>query len=152
MKQGILNARAVQLFEVNSSWVTEYFLAFINSWKNFSTTCISQQKIKAKANILPLDFLSLILPVNICQVWANFVYVSYGKDRKILACAYSATYSSVPNKRTGPNKPTGWNFDKNQISVQGGILIKILEYRVKTGNFIETSSLPIPGTSNSRIS
>ena len=39
-------------------------------------------------------------------------------------------YSSLPNKRTG------WNFDKNQISVQGGILIKILEYRVKTGNFI----------------
>ena len=30
-------------------------------------------------------------------------------------------YSSVPNKRTG------WNFDKNSISVQGGILIKILE-------------------------
>ena len=49
----------------------------------------------------------------------------------------SATpYSSVPNKRIGPNKRTGWNFDKNQISVQGGILIKILEYRIKTGNFI----------------
>ena len=45
-------------------------------------------------------------------------------------------YSSLPNKRTGPNKHTGWNFDKNQISVQGGILIKILECRVKTGNFI----------------
>ena len=45
-------------------------------------------------------------------------------------------YSSVPNKRTGPNKCTRWNFDKNQISVQGGILMKILEYRVKTGNFI----------------
>ena len=45
-------------------------------------------------------------------------------------------YSSVPNKRTGPNKRTRWNFDKNQISVQGGILIKILEYRVKTGTFI----------------
>ena len=40
----------------------------------------------------------------------------------------SEAYSSVPNKRTGPNKPTGWNFDKNQISVQGGILIKILKY------------------------
>ena len=39
-------------------------------------------------------------------------------------------HSSVPNKRTGNN------FDKNQISVQGGILIKILECRVKTGNFI----------------
>ena len=39
-----------------------------------------------------------------------------------------SNYSSVPNKRTG------WNFDKNQISVQGGILIKILECRVKTGN------------------
>ena len=47
-----------------------------------------------------------------------------------------AYYSSVPNKRTGKNKCTGWNFDKNQISVQGGILIKILEYRVKTGIFI----------------
>ena len=46
------------------------------------------------------------------------------------------TYSSLRNKRTGPNKRTGWNFDKNQISLQGGILIKILEYRVKTGNFI----------------
>ena len=46
-------------------------------------------------------------------------------------------YSSLPNERTGPNKRTGWNFDKNQISVQGGILIKILEYRVKTGNFID---------------
>ena len=45
-------------------------------------------------------------------------------------------YSSVPNKRTGSNKRTGWNFDKIQISVQGGILIKILECRVKTGNFI----------------
>ena len=45
-------------------------------------------------------------------------------------------YSSLPNKRTVPNKRTGWNFDKNQVSVQGGILIKILEYRVKTGNFI----------------
>ena len=41
------------------------------------------------------------------------------------------SYSSLPNKRTG------WNFDKNQISVQGGIWIKILEYRVKTGNFID---------------
>ena len=40
------------------------------------------------------------------------------------------------NKRTGPIKRIGWNFDKNQISVRGGILIKILEYRVKTGNFI----------------
>ena len=38
--------------------------------------------------------------------------------------------------RTGPNKSTGWNFDKNQISVQDGIFIKILEYRVKTGHFI----------------
>ena len=45
-------------------------------------------------------------------------------------------YSSLSNKRTGPNKRTGWNFDKNQISVQGGILIKILECRVKNGNFI----------------
>ena len=44
-------------------------------------------------------------------------------------------YSSLPNKRTDPNKRTGWNFDKNQISVQGEILIKILECRVKTGNF-----------------
>ena len=42
-------------------------------------------------------------------------------------------YSSVANKRTGPNKRTGWNSDKNQIIVQGGI--KLLEYRVKTGNF-----------------
>ena len=49
---------------------------------------------------------------------------------------FLCTYSSVPNKRTGPNKQAGWNFDKNQISVQGGILIKILDYRVKTGNFI----------------
>ena len=40
-------------------------------------------------------------------------------------------YSSLPNKRTG------LNFDKNQISVQGGILIKTLEYRVKTGYFID---------------
>ena len=46
------------------------------------------------------------------------------------------TYSSVPNKITGPNKRTGWNFDKNQISVQSEILIKILECRVKTGNLI----------------
>ena len=50
----------------------------------------------------------------------------------------TSVYSSIPNKRTGPNKHehTGRNFDKNQISVQGGILIKILECRVKTGNFI----------------
>ena len=41
-----------------------------------------------------------------------------------------------PNKRTCPNKRTGWNFDKNQISVQGGILFKILDCRVKTGNFV----------------
>ena len=40
------------------------------------------------------------------------------------------------NKRTGPIKRIGWNFNKNQISVRGGILIKILECRVKTGNFI----------------
>ena len=41
------------------------------------------------------------------------------------------SYSSVPNKRTGGN------FDKKkQISVHGGILIKILKCRVKTGNFI----------------
>ena len=33
-------------------------------------------------------------------------------------------YSSVPSKRTGPNKRTGWNFDKNQISVQGEIWSK----------------------------
>ena len=30
-----------------------------------------------------------------------------------------STYSSLLNKRTGPNKRTGLNFDKNQISVQG---------------------------------
>ena len=47
------------------------------------------------------------------------------------------SYSSLPNNRTGPNKRTGWNFDKNQISVQGGILIKILDYRAKTGYFID---------------
>ena len=41
-------------------------------------------------------------------------------------------YSSLPNKRTGPNKCTGWNFDKNQISVQGEILIKVLEYKGDT--------------------
>ena len=45
-------------------------------------------------------------------------------------------HSRLPNKCTGPNKRTGCNFDKHQISVQGGILIKILECRVKTGNFI----------------
>ena len=45
-------------------------------------------------------------------------------------------YTSLPNKRTGPIKRTGWNFYKNQISIQGGILIKILECRVKAGNFI----------------
>ena len=50
-------------------------------------------------------------------------------------------YSSLPNKRTGPNKGTGWNFDKNQISVQGGILKKILEYRVKTGYFIDNEKI-----------
>ena len=49
---------------------------------------------------------------------------------------FLCTHSSVPNKCTGPNEQTGWNFDKNKIIVQGGILIKILEYRVKTGNFI----------------
>ena len=45
-------------------------------------------------------------------------------------------YSSVTNKRTGPNNRTRWNFDKNYISVQGGTFIKILECRVKTNNFI----------------
>ena len=50
-------------------------------------------------------------------------------------------YSSLPNKRPGPNKRTGWNFDKNQISVQGGILIKTLEYRVKTGYFIDNKKI-----------
>ena len=52
---------------------------------------------------------------------------------------FSSTWILVPEFRgysSLPNKPTGWNFDKNQISVQGGILIKILEYRVKTGNVI----------------
>ena len=28
------------------------------------------------------------------------------------------TYSSLPKKRTGPNKRTGWNFDQN-TRVQG---------------------------------
>ena len=41
-----------------------------------------------------------------------------------------------PNKHTGRNKRTGWNFDKNQISVQGGILIKILEYREKPATLL----------------
>ena len=53
---------------------------------------------------------------------------------KTILCG--AMYSTVPNKLTDLNKRTGWNFDKNQISVQVGILIKILEYRVKTGNLI----------------
>ena len=58
----------------------------------------------------------------------------FRKEKKLLLP--TSKYSSVPNKRTCPNKRTWWNFDKNQISVQGGILIKILECRVKTGNFI----------------
>ena len=37
-------------------------------------------------------------------------------------CKY---YSSFPNKRAGPNR----KFDKNQISVQGGNLLKILIIR-----------------------
>ena len=63
--------------------------------------------------------------------------------------AFWGNYSSVPNKRTGPNKRVGWNFDKNQISVQGGILIKIPEYRVKTGNFIfrKIDKLAVPNKS-----
>ena len=42
-------------------------------------------------------------------------------------------YSCVLNKRAGPNKRAGWNFDKklisvhSWISVQGGILLKILK-------------------------
>ena len=39
---------------------------------------------------------------------------------------YLKYYSSVLNKRKG------WNFEKNQISVQGEILIKIYT-RVRTG-------------------
>ena len=45
-------------------------------------------------------------------------------------------YSSDPNKRAGPNKRTGWNFDNKQIRIHGRILIQILECRVETGNFI----------------
>ena len=55
----------------------------------------------------------------------------------MLIHALYSMYSSLLNKRTGPNKRTGWTFDKNQISVEGGILIKILEYRVKAGVFID---------------
>ena len=66
---------------------------------------------------------------------AHVVYSCLDKSRPASKIPY---YSSIPNKRTGPNKrTTGWNFDKNQISVQGGILIKIQEYRVKTGYFID---------------
>ena len=28
--------------------------------------------------------------------------------------AHESHYSSVPNKRTSPNKHTGWNFDKKK--------------------------------------
>ena len=61
--------------------------------------------------------------------WLSF----FQRSRRV---AHACAYSSVPNKRTGPKGRTRWNFDKNQISVQGGILIKKLECRVKTGNFI----------------
>ena len=33
----------------------------------------------------------------------------------------SLYYSSDPNKRAGPNKRTGWNFEKNQLRVQGRV-------------------------------
>ena len=46
----------------------------------------------------------------------------------------SVIYSSVPNKRAGLNKRAGWNFGKNQISVQGGTLLKILK-RVQRENW-----------------
>ena len=53
------------------------------------------------------------------------------------------TYSNVPNKRTDQNKHAGLNFNMNYIrmqsgiSVQGGILNKILKKcREKTGSFI----------------
>ena len=42
------------------------------------------------------------------------------------------------------NKHRGGNFDKKLISVQGGVLIKILEHRVKTGNFIDNRPQPSP--------
>ena len=54
------------------------------------------------------------------QYYCNtYILISLKKETK--------HYSSLSNKRTGPNKRTGWNFDKNQISVQNGILIKMLE-------------------------
>ena len=54
----------------------------------------------------------------------------YQKYYRQLQNVNAHLYSSLPNKRTA------WNFDKNQISVQGTILIKILECRVKTGNLV----------------
>ena len=42
---------------------------------------------------------------------------------------HTLAYSSVPKMRAGPNKRAGWNLDKNQISVQGTILLKILIIR-----------------------
>ena len=69
----------------------------------------------------------------------TFFAFEFNRKQLILGNAvegHTYGYYSVPNKRTGSNMCTGWNFDKNQISVQSGILFKILEYRVKTGNFI----------------
>ena len=81
-----------------------------------------QQKLGAFSQ---REFLMLLCFVILVCLWLF-------RDPKV----FQGMYSSVPNKRTSPNKRTGWSFDKNQISVQGGILIKIIECRVKTGNFI----------------
>ena len=43
-------------------------------------------------------------------------------------------YSSLPNKRTGPNKGTGWNFDK-KISIQGGNFDQITRVKGKNWQF-----------------
>ena len=51
------------------------------------------------------------------------------------SCSYTLVSRISVQALISVQGPAGWNFDKNQISVQGGILMNILECRVKKGIF-----------------
>ena len=104
---------------------------------------ISLHHLKNFLDIFSTRFWAILVLLKICTDFSLILgtlqkcnFRTESKKLSFYIDHVKAHYSSVTNKSTGPNKRTGWTFDKNQISVQGGILIKIVECRVKTGNFI----------------
>ena len=52
-----------------------------------------------------------------CSIYFSFLLINFFVHLNEYLTEFFC-YSSVPNMRTGPNKPTGWNFDQN-TRVQG---------------------------------